>query len=141
MEPGIIITDMSNHLPSICHLQQTKHVCKEPLKFKTRQMTEDKLNKIKNILSDTLWHNNILNELDPNTTFNNLTTTIQQTIELVAHEHVVTISAKKRFTLPWMTKGLIKSCQTKLNYYKNALLPKCPETEHEKYNLVKFWNC
>ena len=58
-------------------------------------MTEDKLNKIKNILSDTLWHINILNELDPNTTFNNLTTTILQTIDLVAAEHVMIILAKK----------------------------------------------
>ena len=95
MESGIIITDMSNHLPSICLLKQTKHVCKEPLKVKTRHMTEDKLNKIKNILSDKLWHNNILNELDPNTTSNNLTTTIQQTIDLFAPEHVVLILAKK----------------------------------------------
>ena len=95
MESGIIITDMSDHLPSICLLKQTKHVCKEPLKFKTRHMTEYKSNKIKNILSDTLWYNNILNELDLNTSFNNLTTTIQQTIDLVAPEHVVTILAKK----------------------------------------------
>ena len=58
-------------------------------------MTEDKLNKIKNILTDTLWHNNILNELDPNTAFNNLATTIQQTNDLVAPEHVVTILTKK----------------------------------------------
>ena len=95
MESGIVIIDISDHLSSICLLKQTKHVCKEPLKFKTRDMTEDKLNKIKNILSDTLWHNNILNELDPNTYFSNLTTTIQQTVDLVALEHVVTISAKK----------------------------------------------
>ena len=27
MESGIIITDMSNHLSSICLLKQTKHVC------------------------------------------------------------------------------------------------------------------
>ena len=40
-------------------------------------------------------HNNILNEHDPNTTFNNLTTTIQQTIDLVSLEHVLTILAKK----------------------------------------------
>ena len=56
MESGIMITDMSDHLPSICLLKQTRHVCKEPLKFKTRHMTEDKLNKIRNKLSDTLWH-------------------------------------------------------------------------------------
>ena len=48
---------------------QTKHVCKEPLKFKTRHMTGDKLNKIKYILFATPWHNNILDELDPNTTY------------------------------------------------------------------------
>ena len=54
-------------------LMQTKHACKEPLKFKTRHMTGDKLNRIKYILSATLWNNSYLNELDPNTTFNNLT--------------------------------------------------------------------
>ena len=40
-------------------------------------------------------HNNILNEHDLNATFNNLTITIQQAIDLVAPEHVVTILAKK----------------------------------------------
>ena len=47
-----------------------------------------------------------------------------------------------------MTKGLIKSCQTKLNYYKKTLLPNCPETEHEnfkqyrnKYNILKRQAC
>ena len=43
-----------------------------------------------------------------------------------------------------MTKGLIKSSQRKLNYYKKTLLPNCPETDHEgykerrnKYNILK----
>ena len=40
-------------------------------------------------------HNNIFNELDPNRAFENLTTTVQQTIDLVAPgQHVVTISEK-----------------------------------------------
>ena len=101
-------------------------------------MTENKLNKIKNILSVILWHNNILNKLDPNTTFNNLAITIQQIIDLFVPEYVVTILPKKRFTVPWMTKGLIKSCPTKLNYYMKTLLPNCPETEHEKYKQYKI---
>ena len=58
-------------------------------------MTDNKINKIKNILSQTMWHNNILNELDPNKAFNKLTTTIHQAIYLVTPEHVVTISDKK----------------------------------------------
>ena len=43
-----------------------------------------------------------------------------------------------------MTKGLIKSSQTKLNYYKKTLLSNYPETDHErykeyrnKYNILK----
>ena len=47
-----------------------------------------------------------------------------------------------------MTKGLIMSCQTKLNYYKKTLVPNCPETEHEKYkqyrnkyNILKRQTC
>ena len=95
IESGIIITDVSDHLPSICLLKQTKHVCKEPLKFKTRHMTDNKINKIKDILSQPIWHNNILNELDPNKAFIKLTTTIHQAIDLVTPKHVVTISAKK----------------------------------------------
>ena len=91
IESVIIITDVSDHLPSICLLKQTKHVCKEPLKFKTRHMTDNKINNIKNILSQTIWHNNILNKLDPNNGFNKLTTTIHQAINLVTPEHIVII--------------------------------------------------
>ena len=73
IESGIIITDVSDHLPSICLIKQTKHICKEPLKFKTRHMTDNKIKKIKNILFQTIWHNNILNELDLNNAFTKLT--------------------------------------------------------------------
>ena len=75
----------------------------------------------------------MLNNFDPNTAFDNLTTTIQQTIDLVAAEHVVTISAKCIFTEPRMTKGLIKEGQTKLNYYKKTLMCNCLEAYCEKY--------
>ena len=81
--------------------------------------------------------------LNPNTAFNNLTTTIQQNIDLVAPEHLVTILAKKRFTVPWMTKGLIKSCQTKLNYYKKHYCPLVLKQNtknkqyRNKYNILK----
>ena len=57
-------------------------------------MTDNEINKIKNILSQTIWHNNILNEFDPNKPLNELTTTIHQAIDLVTPEHIVTISAK-----------------------------------------------
>ena len=47
-----------------------------------------------------------------------------------------------------MTKGLIKSCQIKLSYYKKTLLPNCPETGHDrykqyrnKYNILKRHTC
>ena len=104
-ESGIIITDLSDHLPSVCLLKQTKHVCKELLKFKARNMTDKKINNIKNILYNIVWLSNIFNKLDPNTAFDNLTTIIRQTINLVAPEHVVTISAKNTFTELWMTKA------------------------------------
>ena len=78
-----------------------------------------------------------------NKAFNKLRTTIHQAFDLVAPEHVVTISAKS-LTEPWKTKGLSKSNQTELNYYKKTLLPNCPETDHErykeytnKYNILK----
>ena len=60
-------------------------------------MTDNKINKIKNLLSQTIWHNNILNELNPNKAFNKLTSTIHQTIDFITSEYVVTISAKKTY--------------------------------------------
>ena len=62
-----------------------------------------------------------------------MTATIHQALDLVTPEQVVTMSARKELTEPWMTKGLIKSSQTKLNYYKKTLLPNCSETDHERY--------
>ena len=96
----------------------------------------DKKIMIKNILSNNVWHNNILNEHDPNTACDNLTI-IQQIIDSVAPEHVVTVSAKNRFTEPWMRKGLIKSGQIKLNYYKKTLVPNCLEADHDKYKQYR----
>ena len=66
-----------------------------------------------------------------------MTIIIQQATDSVTPEHVVTISAKNRFTVPWMTKGLIRSGQTKLNYYKTVLMPNCLVADHEKYKLYR----
>ena len=48
-DSGILLSDISDHLPSLVLLKQTKLLNKEPLKFVTRNLNEQKLNLINEI--------------------------------------------------------------------------------------------
>ena len=43
---------------------------------------------------------------------------IENSIDTVAPEHTVHISAKNRYVEPWVTQGLIKASKEKLRLYK-----------------------
>ena len=120
-ESLLLLTDISDHLPLITMMRQTRLADKSPLKYESRCLTEDKLNQVRNSLLQKDW----VGPLNG--------TTISDELEKLAPKCVINISAKRKYTEPWMTKGLEKASNKKLKLYKVILKPDHTEEDVMKY--------
>ena len=112
-------------------MRQTKLADKSPLKYESRCLTEDKLNQVRNNLIQKDWVG-LLNGTT-NANFDRFSQIISDELEKVAPKRVVNISAKRKYTEPWMTKGLEKSSNKKLKLYKVILKP-----DHTEQDVMKY---
>ena len=81
----VLINDMSDHLPTLTLLKQTKLVDKTPLVYKSRKLTNDKIESIKQRLKETDWKG-ILNSEDCNANFNTFHKELINVMDNVAPE-------------------------------------------------------
>ena len=119
-DSGILLSDISDHLPSLVLLKQTKLLNKEPLEFTSRNLNEQKLILINEKLHDIDWNGNLTSS-DVNLNFNYLSNSIDRVMDEIAPRHIVKISAKRRFVEPWMTTSLEQSANKKNLLYKKML--------------------
>ena len=87
----VLINDMSDHLPTLTLLKQTKLVDKTPLVYKSRKLTNDKIESIKQRLKETDW-NGILNSENCNANFNTFHKELTNVMDNVAPEVIIRIS-------------------------------------------------
>ena len=65
--------------------------------------------------------------------YNKFNAIIENSIDTVAPEHTVHISAKNRYVEPWVTQGLIKASKEKLRLYKLSLSTNTTDEVHQRY--------
>ena len=130
-ESVILLNDMSDHLPLITMLSQTRLLNKTPLTFENRCLTEDKFAKVR----DHLYNKDWVGLLNGTTTenFDILSQIVNEELDNVSPKQTITISAKCRFTKQWMTKGLEKALTIKMKLYKATLKPNHTEEDIAKY--------
>ena len=68
-----------------------------------------------------------------NDKYNKFNAVIENSIDTVAPEHTVCISAKNRYVEPWVTQGLIKTSKEKLRLYKLCLSTYVINEVHQLY--------
>ena len=119
-DSALLVTDTSDHLPIMCLLKETKIIDKTPLIFESRSLMAEKLNIIKNKLYSEDWHG-LLNKTDVDENFNLLNDKISDTLDEVAPVKTITISARRRFIQPWMSKSLKSSGRKNVQLYKETL--------------------
>ena len=129
-ESSLLLTDISDHLPLITMMRQTKLADKSPLKYESRCLTEDKLNQVRNNLIQKDWVG-LLNGTT-NANFDKFSQIISDELEKVAPKCVINTSAKRKYIEPWMTKGLEKASNKKLKLYKITLKP-----DHTEEDVTK----
>ena len=92
----ILINDISDHLPTVALLKQTKMIDKTPIEYTSRKLNDDKIKNINNRLNHKDW-NGILNSDDVNINFNTMCTILEETMDLEAPLQTVRISSKNDF--------------------------------------------
>ena len=120
-DSGILLSNISDHLPSLVLLKQTKLLNKEPLEFRSRNLNEQKLKLINEKLHDIENWNANLTSSDINLNFDYLSNSIDRVMDEIAPRRTVKISAKRRFVKPWMSTSLEQSANKKNLLYKKML--------------------
>ena len=78
----IILHDISDHMPSIVNIHNTKHDIDEPLEFECRSLSKDRLHEINNLLLMTDWTN--LHKDDVNIAFSEFQNRVENCIDKIA---------------------------------------------------------
>ena len=119
-ESAILIEDISDHLPLLILLKQTKLICNKPIEFKTRKLNANNINLIKYKLYQVDWTKHLSsNSCSKN--FDFFTAKVNEIMDSVSPLVKIRISAKRKYQEPWMTRGLEKSGLKKLCLYKETL--------------------
>ena len=100
----------------------------EPLKINSHKLDEKNITKINLSLSSIDWQNK-LKHRDVSEKFQSFHNTLIETIDQIAPEREMTISAKRVLKEPWMSHGLLKCCAKSRKLYLEFM--KCRNNEHE----------
>ena len=119
-ESAVLLNDMSDHLPILTLLQQTKIKNNTPLIFESRKLNDTIVNSIKTALDHINWDEK-LSGLDCNENFNTFTTLLDSIMEKHSPLRKIRISSKRIYIEPWMSRGLeISSKKKDILYKKNT---------------------
>ena len=131
-DSALLIYNISDHLPIITLMKQTKIIDKNPIEFHSRKLRNEKIATINQKLHGIDW-NRTLNSENCNVNFNRFCETLHNTMDAVAPLIHVKISRKRRYTEQWMTQGIETSSRCNLQIYKETIQSNSTETDNEKY--------
>ena len=142
-ESAIILEDISDHLPLLVLLKQTKLLDNKLIKFESRKLDENTITLIKQKLFQVNW-TRLLNATNCSENFDLFSSKINEIMDSVSPLVKVKISTKRKYHEPWMTRGLEISGRHKLCLYKETLkaTATCKDTTKYKeyrnmYNRTK----
>ena len=128
----IIISDISDHLPTLTLLEQTKLTDTRPLEFESRNLNETKIQELNTNLQEIDWNGHLTSN-DVSENFNRLHTKIKNTLDAKAPKQTVRISKKRKFTEPWMTTAIEEMARKKRSLYKRTLKRYSTKADKEQY--------
>ena len=140
MHSGIIISDMSDHLPIFCFLSYKKQKRRtgKATAFESIPITADGISAMINKLQHIDW-----NCLEHSTTDDaymyNTFIQLNNIMDVCIPKKKVVIPSRFIIRNPWMTKGLVTSSRTSTKQYHKCL--KKPRTDPLCIKYIKFRNC
>ena len=128
---GIILNNISDHLPVFLFSEKYKSMKTEPLIFEHRKFNNNTYQQICEALSKTDWSS--LNSSDAETCYNIIIDKINDVIEYFAPKKITKIPAKHVIREPWITPGILHSSKHLDKLYKKQLGKENVSREHVKY--------
>ena len=111
---------MSDHLPILTLLRQTKLKNNIPLIFKSRNLNDKSIYSIDTALQQINWDDK-LSGLNCNENYNIFTTLINTTMEKYSPLQKIRISSKQIYIKPWMSRGLEISSKKRTYFIRKHL--------------------
>ena len=132
---GILVDDISDHMPTICVIKSLKGAGKDPVQITSRDTRPRNMAALKSHLQSYDWKT-LLSTLDVNSAMTILHDTIQFEIDSCILEVTRTLKRKQLRREPWITASLKRSIdKSKRLYYKT--LKNC-ENEVVKGNYLAY---
>ena len=128
-ECGIIVDDISDHLPCYLKLSNIKPGLKTPERINYRKLDDKAVKEINDDLTGHDWTK--LEKLNVNEAFNKLHEKLTEVIDEYAPEKVHTVKYKRPYD-PWLSLG-IRKCMKKQKLLYRVSLKSKTESDHLKY--------
>ena len=119
-ESKIIVSDISDHFPSLVRLYKPTLFTKKPTRIETRAIDDKKIDKMKTKLDEIDWKL-LLTKKETDVAYSIFHDKIHSIMNDVAPLKTISIKPSKILQQPWMTPGLQKCQQKQYLLYKQSL--------------------
>ena len=127
---------MSDHMPLLTMLKQTKFMDKTNLEFKSRNINDTKIGVIKEKLLAADWIGE-LNNRPSSENFKKFRSIVKSIMDKISLGQTIIISHKRRYVEPWMTWGIELASRKKLELYKKSISKGGSMVDVEKYRKYR----
>ena len=135
-ESAVLLNDLSDHMPLLTMLKQTKVMDKTNLEFKSRNLNDTKIGVIRDELFAVDWIGE-LNNKSSSENFMKFCSIVKGIMDKVSPEQTIIISYKHRYVEPWMTQGIELASRKKLELYKKSISKNGSMIDVEKYRKYR----
>ena len=119
----ILITDISDHLPSIVTINGNILEKRQKIEIISRKVTDKTIERITNVLACRDWEKDLFDE-NVNSNFTLFHDRLLSTLNNIAPECKMKLTNKQSKREPWICQNLVKCSTKKCKYYKQALKSK-----------------
>ena len=131
----IIITDISDHLPSIVTISGNILVRKQKIEIMSRKINDKTIQAITDVLAGHDWESDLCNK-DVNSNFTLFHDRLLSTLNKMAPERKIKLTNKQSKREPWIVPSLLKCSIKQRKYFKRALKSK-DDFDWERYKEYK----
>ena len=133
---GIIISDMSDHLPTVIKLLSAKQDMKKQQILTYRIITDEKIKLINEELQGYIWEE-ILEKRGTDDSFNILHETLILSMDKHMPLKTKKLTKKDINKEPWITKGVENCIKKQKQLYKKSIGKRATSEDHKKYKEYK----
>ena len=117
---GVLLSDLSDHLPCISIIKKMKSLKGETLKIRKRDLKPHNLKQVQEELKNINWHD-ILENQNASYQFDLFHEKLVESLNTHCPEKEHIVPTKCVIKEPWLTKGLLTACSKQIKLFKISL--------------------